>query len=299
MKEVAKELKAIYAKFDAWVDSRRVGRMRQGRYFDCCVRASVSKLFDFNKAIAKLASEEEPFPAYFLAGSLRGSCEDLIVLGYLQDVPNQQRDQILSTWTFHEMHTNVLTQTTFFKKNRPFQNILASSDRRSLEKHVAVVTPLWKALGFNLKPDAIAPSCWSLARKAGITEVYEFFYRFSCDMVHFNPAVLLRFGWAPEPCKPRFAAANFNLYYQSFGLIYGAYLWCLFLQLLRKNLRGTKESRAAEKELIKWLDRAERWPEMLTREEMNLPPPKFDVLQLVVKMHFEETRKSIIRRKRG
>ncbi len=266
--------------------------------FDCCVRSALSKLFDFNASIIRLSLQKEPIPAFFIAGTLRGSCEDLIVLSLLQDVPNTQRDDILSNWLAHEIHTNVLTQTSFFRKNRPFQNILATSDQTVLPKHVAAIHPLWKALGFNLKPDSIAPSTWQMAKKAGISEVYEFFYRFSCDIVHFNPAVLLRFGWSDDPKKPRFDASNFDLYYQSFGLVYGAYLWCLFLQLLRRNMRGSAETRSAEKELVKWLKTHERWPEMVTREEMNLPSPRPNFLELLARISVAEDHRPLIRRKR-
>lgn len=299
MKEAAKELQAIYAKFEPWLETRRVGKLRKGRMFDCCVRSATAKLFDFNTSIVTLVLQKKPIPAFFVAGSLRGSCEDLIVLGYLQDVPNIQRDEILSNWLSHEIHTNVLTQTAFFRKNRPFQNILATSDQTVLQKHITLVHPHWKALGFNLKPDGIAPSTWAMAKKAGISEVYEFFYRFSCDIVHFNPAVLLRFGWADDPSKPRFDASNFDLYYQSFGLVYGAYLWCLFLQLLRRNLRGSKESRVAEKELVKWLKHHERWPEMVTREELNLPPAKPNFLALLARISQASGHKPLIRRRRS
>jgi hypothetical protein len=301
MKEVAQELEVIYARFEPWLETRRVGKLRKGRMFDCCVRSAVSKLFDFNKSIVDLAQKEKPIPAYFVAGSLRGSCEDLIVLGFLQDVSNPQRDQILSNWLFHEVHTNVLTQTTFFQKQRPFQSVLASSDQTALQNRVAAIQPIWKSLGFtHLKPDAIAPSTWALAKRAGIGEVYEFFYRFACDIVHFNPAVLLRFGWADDPSTPRFTASNFDRYYQSFGLVYGAYLWCLFLQLLRKNLGGSVESRAAEKQLIKWLKMHERWPEMLTPEEMNLPGIKpMSALQIIHQVHLAHKQPTIIRRRRN
>jgi Family of unknown function (DUF5677) len=298
MKEIAKELKTIYKKFEPWLETRRVGKLRNGRIFDCCVRSAISKLFDFNTSIITLALQAKPIPAFFVAGSLRGSCEDLIVLGFLQNVPNAQRDEILSNWLFHEIQTNVITQTSFFRKNRPFQNVLASEDQAVLQKYVAAVHPLWKALGFSLKPDSIAPSTWAMAKQAGISEVYEFFYRFSCDIVHFNPAVLLRFGWGDEPSKPRFDASNFDLYYQSFGLVYGAYVWCLFLQLLRRNVRTSKGARSAEKELVKWLRMHERWPEMVTREEMNLPPAKANILTLLTRIALAQDHKPLIRRRR-
>ena len=296
--EVAKELQSVYAKFEPWVEKRRVGRLGKGRMFDCCVRAAVSKLFDFNNAIIELATQDKAIPAYFVAGTLRGCCEDLIVLAYLQDVSNSRRDKILGIWLAHELQTNLLTQTRFFRKNRPFQNTLGLSDHAALQKLAAKIQRQWKALACNVRGDKVAPSTWSLAKRSGVVEVYDFFYRFSCDIVHFNPAVLLRFGWADDPRKPRFAASNFNLYYLDFGLVYGAYLWCLFLQLLRPNLRGSAKARAAEKELVKWLKRHERWPEMVTREEMNMPPPKPSFLSFAARIAATLEHKPIIRRRR-
>ncbi len=115
MKEIAKELKAIYRKFEPWLETRRVGKLRKGRMFDCCVRSAISKLFDFNTSIITLALQK-PIPAFFVAGSLRGSCEDLIVLGFLQNVPNAQRDEILSNWLLHEIHTTSSHTNCLFPK---------------------------------------------------------------------------------------------------------------------------------------------------------------------------------------
>lgn len=298
MNEEAKELQDIYAGFAPWLENRRSGVLRSGRFFDCCLRSALAKLFDFNQSVTRMAIHEKPIPSFFIVGSLRGSCEDLITLDFLRSISNKVRDPLLKAWINHEIKTNVLTQTPFFEKHRPFQPVLKSKDPASVQPSLTAAQAIWSSLGFKLKANAIAPSTWALANKAGLKEVYEFFYRFSCDLVHFNPVVLLRFGWGDEPSKPRFAASNFNIYYERFGLIYGAYLWSLFIQLLKPNLHLTEEAKKAEIDLIKWLKMNERWPEITTHEELDMPDPKQSIFESLHRIHLAETQKKLFRRKR-
>lgn len=298
MDEEAKELREIYARFSPWLEARRSGALRAGRFFDCCLRSAVSKLFDFNTAITSLAANDKVIPSFFVAGTLRGSCEDLIILDFLRSISNKTRDPLLIAWASHEIETSILNQTPFFEKHRPFQPILKSKDPSSIQPSLTAIQAIWDSLGFKLKPKAIAPSTWTLASKAGLKEVYDFFYRFSCDFVHFNPVVLLRFGWGDDPAKPRFSASNFDVYYRRFGLIYGAYLWNLFIQLLKPNLRLTEEAKMAQSDLTKWLRMNERWPEITTHEELGKPDPKQSVFEPLHRIYLAETQNKLFRRRR-
>ena len=284
--EISSRFSEFLTQFESWVDTRRVAQVRKGRLFDYCVKSSLAKVFDFGRGMISLESSREQIPAYFVSGSLRGICEDVIILCYLSEKPNNLRDPLLSKWIVYEQHRRRSSQERFFSSNhRSFQNVLTLSDDAKLEKQANDLRIEWRKLGWrNLGENQTSPSTRAIAKKAGILDIYDFFYRFACDLVHFNPGILLRFGWGDLNLKKiKFSASNFNEYYLVVGLVYGAYFWCLTLHLLRKSHRMPKELRSVEKEMIKWLFRIERWPEMITPEELNISPPKNPVLNLLMR----------------
>jgi len=295
----ARELDKLYLKHGAWVEIRRQGAFREGRVFASCVRSAFAKLYDFNRTITRVILQQEPTEAYFLAGALRGICEDIIVLAYLKEVPNGQREALLKSLMGIEVSTNLIGQVKFFSKHRPLQRVLHPATGTDLGADVAALRALWIALGCTVGRGH-TPSTHSLAKKSGLVEVYDFFYRFACEMVHFNPGVLMRFGWGSDMKRFRYSARNYNEYYQSFALVYGAFLWCLMLQVLRGHLKPPAKERLVEREIVLWLQTHERWPEMITWEEMNLDRPNrhlFDFLHTSV-LRLGGSTKPIIRRRR-
>lgn len=295
--EISSRFDGFLGQFEPWVETQRVGQMREGRVFACCVKSSLAKIFDFGRGITSLEGTGDQIPAYFVSGSLRGICEEVIILSYLQEQPNSHRDQLLTKWVAFDLHSNLSSQGRFFKSYRPIQNVLAFNDEAKLAEMANELRSEWTKLGWNLRGNQTSPSTWAIAKEAGLRDLYDYFYRFACDLVHFNPGVLLRFGWGADPKKPKFSASNFNAYYQHFGLVYGAYFWCLVLQLLRRSHRMPKEFRPVETEMIDWLFRIERWPEMVTREELNIPTPKPRLLEFLMRSQYIKTPRRLITRK--
>jgi hypothetical protein len=62
------------------------GSMGKHHMFSLCVKASACKCFEFNLASRQDASFEKSF---FSMSSLRGICEDLIVLRYIRACPRK------------------------------------------------------------------------------------------------------------------------------------------------------------------------------------------------------------------
>jgi hypothetical protein len=77
-----------------------------------------------------------------------------------------------------------------------------------------------------------------------------------------------------------------------FCRIYSVYLFCLYFELFGWFLRPSKEVRAAVARLRDLIHAEPRWPEIVTHEEMNIPPPKLNIFA-------ELARASDIRRSAG
>ena len=112
----------------------------------------------------------------------------------------------------------------------------------------------------------------------GVLEiVYDFIYRLTSGEVHSNPRALLRLGWGNSetldkfPDRTTFSTSHLGLYHLKVIQIYGAYLLCLWLELVPQDLGINKEEQVAVVELRKYLLSILRWPEMVTFEEMNVP----------------------------
>ena len=295
--KISSKLDEFLTQFEPWVETRRVVQLRGGRFFDYCVRSSLAKLFDFGRGMISLEASRDQIPAYFVSGSLRGICEDVIILCYLLEIPNNRRDQLLTKWFVYDAHRNLSSQEKFFSNYRPTQNVPTLGKDVDLDKIADDLRNAWVELGWNLRNKQTRPSTGAIAKKVGILDLYDFFYRYTSNLVHFNPGVLLRFGWGYD-LKSRFSVSNFNKYYLHFGLVYGAYFWCLTLQLLRKSHRLPKELRSVEKEMVEWLFRIVRWPEMVTREELNMPPSKTRFMDILMHRMLVKPPSRLIKRKR-
>ena len=295
---ISSKFDEFLTQFEPWVETRRVVQMKRGRFFNYCVRSSLAKVFDFGRGMISLEASRDQIPAYFVSGSLRGICEDVIILCYLIEIPNNLRDQLLWKWIEYDMQKNLSSQEKFFSSYKPFQNVLTSSENVDLVKLADGLRIAWNELGWNLRNKQTRPSTWMIAKDVGIPDLYDFFYRYTSNLVHFNPSVLLRFGWGPDLNKTKFSTSNFNNYYLCSGLVYGAYFWCLTLQLLRKSHRLPKDLRAVEKEMVEWLFRIVRWPEMVTREEHNILPPKTEFMEIMMHGMLVKTPSRLLTRKR-
>jgi hypothetical protein len=124
-----------------------------------------------------------------------------------------------------------------------------------------------------------------------LTTLYDYLYRLTSGMVHFNPQVLLRSGWGGPPVF-HFSPKNFNRYYQAFARTYSVLLFCLYFELFGRFLRAGANVRNLVVEMRKDLLLEPRWPEMVTYEEMNLKPPKgHEILRMAVRFMDAEARK--------
>ncbi len=273
-------MKTYYAK-------AKIGRAADGWFFQNCVTASFAKAYEFNVLVN---SSNEGSTAFFLTAGLRSICEDLILLRYLGALSKANREQFIVDSMAHEVLVNLRDQKQFFTENRRFQMILnppADIEVR-IDQLIGKLQVFWKHRGWNLRGKNTMPQIRQLAKRRGVETLYDYIYRLTCDVVHFNPQVLLRSGWGGLP-EVEFSTHNFDLYYRNFAAIYGALLFCLYFQLLKRFLKPSRKVFKIVKQIEKSLKDLNRWPELVTFEEMNVKPPwdGSPILQIVHRVMVE------------
>lgn len=256
----------------------REGRVRLGHPYSLCVKAAFAKAYDFAVYANKPAVKER---AFFSVATLRGICEDIIVLGCLSRMPRSERERLTEELMMHDVFTRITVQTLFFKRERPYQTIVVSSagTAAKIQSLEASIQAAWRSTGWNLK-HGVLPQVRQLAERQGepfLAALYDFLYRVTSGMVHFSPHVLLRSGWGKGKAVT-FSVRNFDQYYAAFARTYSLYLLCVYFERFRRFLRPSKQDSAAVRLLREGLRKERRWPEIVTFEEMNLPPPRLQIL---------------------
>lgn len=240
--------------------------------YGCVLRAALVKSFEF----ATLANlEEPPSHSFFLTATLRGICEDLIVLTFLCGLSPQDRNDALGMLMQRNLHEGIESQADFFASERPWQPVLKPKGESENLKNQEL-RALAKKLGWSGKQPW--PTIWYMAKAESLEALYQYLYSATSKSVHFSPQVLLRMGWGGSKddlgthTKWKFTTSHFVQYYTEFNRIYSV---LLLLKLLRGPAAKILPTEASEEidGLDHCLDEILRWPEAVTFEELNLKGP--------------------------
>jgi len=191
----------------------------KGREFVNCLRASLSKSFEFCLEAYK---DRTNHIAFFLAPSLRSICEDLVVLSYLANkMSRADRNELVSLLFQQELSSQLAAQSKFFDLTRPEQSVIQprAIDKRKIEDSIRQI---WKRNGWAGLISSWKPTIRQIAEKNHIdvlTTLYDYIYRLSSGAVHFNPRVLLRTGWG-RPAQ--FSPKNFSKYYVAYARVWAS-----------------------------------------------------------------------------
>ena len=232
------------------------------------VQAAVSKCIDFNMIVNRLGKGAEE--AFFFMSNLRGICEDLIYLTYLSRMEAEPAEKLIRVLTLKNNFEGRAIQREFFSKNNPLQPVLggdnaAADGLKSREEF----RQFWKLEGIN-RP----PTMRDMAEQVGLISTYDFIYFAASNFVHFNPLVLLRTGWANENDRFVFSTRHMHAYYRDFSGFYGAVLFIGFhASFGAKYFKVAVDSEVDR--LVKLIGHVQRWPEIVTFEEMNVQPPLY------------------------
>lgn len=239
--------------------------------------ASFLKCIDYNILLSSSAENSNLF--YFLP-MLRGLCEELIVFNYLlKTIENEDRKNFIIIYQYLDWKKSIDAQEEFFGKNKPNQPVLTKEilKRIGVErlKYVEIYNELYVKYSWTGNRNKLQlPSVFSLAEKAGFTNLYRYLYLATSRLVHFNPQTLFQMIWGefetPELRKIKtmnISTNHFKKYYNEFCLFYGYYLLKIFSSEFSGILEIDSES------YIKKLDiyfSEKSWPEIITFEEMNI-----------------------------
>jgi len=256
--------------------------------YECCVRASLSKAYEL---ACEAHARKKSRISFFLVPSLRSVCEDVIVLGFMAKIEVAERDELAQLLTMHELRDRFAVQAAFFDAVRPDQPILRLKDT-SLEEIEDRIRDIWKGNGWPGLRKRYMPSTRQIAEKHHLdllTTVYDYLYRLTSGMVHFNPQVLLRSGWGEDPINVKFSPRNFDAYYLAFAQIYSLFLLCLYFELFGALLGISDKEISIVQQIRERLLEHPRWPEMVTYEEMNKSPPTGqEILRMLMRVHSAE-----------
>ena len=75
-----------------------------------------------------------------------------------------------------------------------------------------------------------------------------------------------------------FSPKHLSHYYLTMCQVYGCYLLCLYFELFDRILKPNQGESEAVVELRRYMLWIDRWPEMVTFEEMNFPAPSGETL---------------------
>lgn len=242
--------------------------------YSSCLRASFVKVFEF----VDFAWKQQPEYAFSLTSTLRGIAEDLIFLRYLSMHKRKKREQVVFDLLYLSAIEGMENQHAFFKTFRPFQVVLFGSfSSANKQKTYNRLNSFWRECGWRkLSHRLKVPPTRQLAERIdqGILKVvYDFIYRLTSNTVHFNPLILLRSGWGSDLKEMTFSPKNMGRYYLAVSQIYGTYLLCLYFEMFGRYLRTNRDEKTAVSKLRELLLHIDRWPEMVTFEEMNQPIP--------------------------
>lgn len=242
------------------------------RVLDALIHASVSRCIDFNVVANRTGKGAEE--AFFLLSNLRGVCEDLIYLTYLCRMEEEKAEEWIRLLVRKNALEGLAIQRRFFDANNPFQLVLGGHSSKADERVSTCredVRQFWKSVG-NRKGNR--PTVRAMAKSVGLTSTYDFIYFAASNFVHFNPQVLLRTGWGVKGEPVTFSIRHMHRYYQSFCGFYGAVLFIGFEASFGSSYLKTSLD-AEMSRLIDLIGRVQRWPEIITFEEMNETPPNF------------------------
>ena len=248
---------------------------------DALVQAAVWRCIEFNVAANRTAKRVEE--AFFLLSNLRGICEDLIYLTYLSRMEETHSKKLIKMLLKKNTLDGLSIQKQFFSTNNPFQPVLGG-DSSSADEHQRELRQFWKSLG---SPRRDGPSMRDMADYVGLSYTYEFIYFAASNFVHFNPLVLLRNGWKEMGGSVVFSARRMDKHYRSFSSFYGAVLFVgMAASFEQKHFETTLG--AEVEHLVEIIGRVQRWPEIITFEEMNKKPPLYFLTYAIGRVAREE-----------
>jgi len=105
-----------------------------------------------------------------------------------------------------------------------------------------------------------------MANVVKLKAFYNFIYRMTSRIVHFNVGVALRSGWGSSPKAVTFSSRNFCRYYLELNQFYSVYILANFCRTFGKDLGLSSSFLKNVAALGSAINDRLRWPEAVTKE---------------------------------
>ena len=255
--------------------------------FRAVLKASFVRIYEYADFVNLKLSEEGPV-CFFGAAPLRQCCEDLIALKFLMQLKRKDRDAVIQALMIINTGKASEKQSLFFKLNHPYQSILTStfpadqidSAKQDLNQ-IGARTQLWHTHNK-------LPPIEQMAKQVGFSNLYEFLYAATSEIVHFNVRISLRSGWGAGNKEFSFSPSNFSRYYQRFARTYSSYLLFTYCRTFGPALKLSPDFMNSIDAIEVLIQSEMRWPEIVTFEEMNIPPNDNIILEAILAMKQNE-----------
>ena len=269
VKQFSKNLGNVLGGFNPLVEDFSKSQSGGQNLFEKVTKAVFVKAYEFNRAIARSKSED----VYFMMSALRGICEEYIAVKFISAKLGEKKDQVIDLKFHEDLYRSAISQWKFFEKNHPIQILFYQDDfQTKKDDYTDKLRGLMTENNVQLfGKKASFPNARNMVAEPELLELHEYLYHATSSLVHFNPRILLRMGWGKSP-EITFSVKNFNDYYKHFASFYGAYLfvklcrWMISVDLIDKMIESSLQKMD---DLLKAQD---RWPELVTFEEMNIGP---------------------------
>jgi hypothetical protein len=244
-----------------------IGSLREDGAFLCILKAALVKQYEFSQLVLETDKSEFHFS---ICSFLRGLCEDIIWLKYLNNAPSEDRNRAIRYITDESIRTHVEKQSNFFSHHRPSQCVLRiregaqSGEQETIKQEFDLLKSVYCFRGNKW------PKVKEMAEKTKLLALYNYLYAVTSSTVHFSPRILGRMGWGDGRSHAfKFSTGHFSEYYCSFYRFYSLYLLATFCTSFSASLECRQDLECHIEELIRLIESENRWPESVTPEEMN------------------------------
>jgi hypothetical protein len=251
------------------VQHATVGRLDADGYYLFTLKAAFTKNFEF---VSSVFASEQANSAFLVCPFLRGLCEDIILLRDLLRFSREDRDRVVLLLSTEQTFRFVDKQLAFFSEYRPTQQVVGHSPS---PMNSAAPTDRSKQLSAQIEAlrGAYGPArvnVRDMAQRSSLLHLYDYLYCATSSFVHFSPRNLHRMGWGDERARVfEFSTRNFGDYYKDFCRFYGIFLFVTFCAMFGSMLSVRSEISERVEALMDDLTNVNRWPELVTFEEMN------------------------------
>lgn len=226
-----------------------------------------SKSIGFALEIENSTFENKPF---WISSTLRSICEDLIVLSFVEKNFQFQSDEIIKLQLNIDTKKSLEAQEEFYSKYRPQQPVvLPKSSNSNPEDKLRLIYRNHIQGNRQYKP-----SVWAMAKDQDLDVLYSYLYHATSRFVHFSPNTLLKMAWYdPENEKSQCDPNSFSNYYYQFVKFYSAQLLSSLINRFPEKIKIEDKLKKSIKERLEEVNSIQRWPELVTFEELNADSP--------------------------